>query len=140
MRDGESVDVVGKRSDDRFVFESFSLPARRLHVRERYFSRRKGDIGRAVQSAFAPVVEKGDAVDATEKKKKKGVDIVGLSVSMAVTVVCFAGIILFALHRDKKRQKLNALYVQRNHDAERNVPVAARPVRQFYRFETLLVN
>ena len=30
----------------------------------------EGDIGRAVQSAFAPVVEKGDAVDATEKKKK----------------------------------------------------------------------
>ena len=42
VRDGESVDVVGKRSDDRFVFESFSLPARRLHVRERYFSRRRG--------------------------------------------------------------------------------------------------
>ena len=41
VRDGESVDVVGKRSDDRFVFESFSLPERRLHVRERYFSRRR---------------------------------------------------------------------------------------------------
>lgn len=97
----------------------------------------EGDIGRAVQSAFAPVVEKGDAVDATEKKKKTGVDIVGLSVSMAVIVVCFAGIILFALHRDKKRQKLNALYVQRNHDAERNVPVAARPVREILSFRNI---
>jgi len=101
------------------------------------FPEEEGDIGRAVQSAFAPVVEKGDAVDATEKKKKKGVDIVGLSVSMAVIVVCFAGIILFALHRDKKRQKLNALYVQRNHDAERNVPVAARPVRQILSFRNI---
>ena len=41
VRDGESVDVIGKRSDDRFVFESFSLPARRFRVRERYFSRRR---------------------------------------------------------------------------------------------------
>ncbi|CAL6365372.1 unnamed protein product [Bathycoccus prasinos] len=101
------------------------------------FPEEEGDIGRAVQSAFAPVVEKGDAVDAAEKKKKKGVDIVGLSVSMAVIVVCFAGIILFALHRDKKRQKLNALYVQRNHDAERNVPVAARPVREILSFRNI---
>ena len=29
------------------------------------FPEEEGDIGRAVQSAFAPVVEKGDAVDAT---------------------------------------------------------------------------
>ena len=105
------------------------------------FPEEEGDIGRAVQSAFAPVVEKGDAVNATEKKKKKGVDIVGLSVSMAVTVVCFAGIILFALHRDKKRQKLNALYVQRNHDAERETCQLLRDqFAKFYRFETLLVN
>jgi len=128
LANGATIDSFLKVSAcprDASVFENVTFPEE------------EGDIGRAVQSAFAPVVEKGDAVDATEKKKKTGVDIVGLSVSMAVIVVCFAGIILFALHRDKKRQKLNALYVQRNHDAERNVPVAARPVREILSFRNI---
>ena len=62
----------------------------------------------------------------TNDNKKKGVNVVGLSVLLAVVVVCFAGVALFVVYRDKTRQKLNALYVQRNHDAERNVTVATR--------------
>jgi ABC-type multidrug transport system ATPase subunit len=103
----------------------------------------EGDIGKAVQSAFAPVVESyrdndKDAVDATkEEKKKAGFNVVGFSISLAVIVVCFAGVTLFAVHRKKMKQKLNALYVQRNHDTERNVPVTARRVREILSFRNI---
>ena len=89
------------------------------------FPEEEGDIGRAVQSAFAPVVEKGDAVDATEKKKKKGVDIVGLSVSMAVTVVCFAGIILFATSRQEKTEAQRPVCAKKSRCREKRASCCA---------------
>ena len=94
---------------------------RAVDGRERdFFSRRRRrkeeDFGKTVRSAFAPVVEdyqdEKNGTVVTNSNKKKGVNVVGLSVSLAVVVVCFAGVALFVVYRDKTRQKLNALYVQ----------------------------
>ena len=127
LANGATIDAFLKVSacprDARSMYENVTFSPGEEEEKEE-------DIGKTVRSAFAPVVEdyqdEKNGTVVTNSNKKKGVNVVGLSVSLAVVVVCFAGVALFVVYRDKTRQKLNALYVQRNHDAERNVTVATR--------------
>ena len=129
LANGATIDAFLKVSacprDARSMYENVTFSTGEEEEKEE-----EEDIGKTVRSAFAPVVEEyqdeKNGAMVTNDNKKKGVNVVGLSVSLAVVVVCFAGVALFVVYRDKTRQKLNALYVQRNHDAERNVTVATR--------------